>query len=85
MTLDWDGKEGDVPKYSYKVEPDRTRDESRATNQTTTDDNTGVSMSFSRHKFDSQDKFKEQNTEVIPFCDFQNVSHDSDCVPARSK
>ena len=60
VTLNWDCEKGDIPKDSYKDEPDSPRFELRDTNRTTTDENTEVSILFSRHKFDTPDKSKQQ-------------------------
>ena len=61
VTLNWDGKEGDIAKDSYKVDSASSREVSRDTDRTATDENTGVSMPFSSSKFQFQDKFKEDN------------------------
>ncbi len=63
VTLNWDGKEGNIPKNSYKVDSASSRKVSRNTDRTATDDNTGVSMPFSSSKFQFQDKSKEDNWE----------------------
>lgn len=49
VTLDWDGKEDNVPKDSFEGEPDSPRNMLGFTDRTATNENTEVSMAFSRH------------------------------------
>lgn len=55
VTLNRDGKESNIPKDSYRIESERPRNVSRWTDRTATNEKTGVSMPFSRHKVESED------------------------------
>ena len=52
--LDWDSKEGNIPKDSYTFKSDILRHVPTSTDRTATDRSNGVSMPFSRHKVDSR-------------------------------
>ena len=78
VTLNWDGKEGNIPKNSYEVDSASSREVSRNTDRTATDENTGVSMPFSSSNFQFQGKSK-----AMPASGFQRRSHNSGYVPNR--